>query len=530
MLAVAAGWMAPTYLIVAGTPSVDPICGTLVLMALAAVLARQTSLTAWLLGGAALGLAVAIKPTNLALGLAIGGVIALRWYLGQARWTAVAGFTTATLALVLLGAGFWSTWLWTTFENPVFPLFNHIFNSPYAPDGPTVAGRFLPRSTLDYLSRPFEMAEFRSYTSTEGFAPDLRFAIALGFATLALAMSLVRQRWASLTGLSVWPRPDVQVVLFALVTYLLWMATSGNSRYAIALFLVIGLLMVRAVDLLVPQRLLALTVGSIMALQFAYYAGDGDRRYFAGPWDSRPYFKVQAAERLVREPFLHLSVGAQSFAAVAPYLHPAGALVNAVGQSSLPMEGKLGDKLRERLKRWEGKTRFLFHKSPKLDSAGTAQAVRTKLDYLTYRLRLQVDWTDCEQIVIDSDAATDGGRTLPRDTTNISTALLSCHAITRTDVNSTLDGELIRADKVFSLMEARCPKVFGPAPLATDIGENIFQRRYANHDVRVSVSPSEGVTLTHFRSLNAISLGNIDHVIKNGGQDACIAWQKLNAR
>ena len=108
------------------------------------------------------------------------------------------------------------------------------------------------------------------------------------------------------------------------------------------------------------------------------------------------------------------------------------------------------------------------------------------------------------------------------------TTLFSCRAMPRTDVDTALEARLARADRVFSLMERQCPKIFGPVPLATDIGDNVFQRRYANYDVRVSVSPKEGVTLTHFRSLSAITMGSIDHVIGNGGVDACTAWRKLN--
>jgi hypothetical protein len=184
------------------------------------------------------------------------------------------------------------------------------------------------------------------------------------------------------------------------------------------------------------------------------------------------------------------------------------------------------------MKLWDGRTRFLFHKPPKLGDPETAHLVRQKIDLLTYRLRMRVDWNDCEPIILDSDALTDSGRTLAKDADKgpKTTTLLSCKAIPRTDVDPELDKALIRADTVYSLLEAQCPKIFGPVPMATDVGDNVFQRRYANYDVRVSVSLNEGVTLTHFRSLAAISMGTIDHVIANRGEDACKAWQKLNTQ
>lgn len=529
-LAVAAAMAAPTFLIVAGTSSVDPLCGCLVLLALVPGLAPRPLLTHWLWGGLALGLAIAIKPTNLAFALAIGVVLAIRGAAKEMTWVEFATFAGAAAMALLLGAGFWSAWLWRSFDSPVFPLFNQFFHSPFAPAGPTVAGRFLPRTALDYVTRPLELAEFRSFTSTEGFAPDIRPAFALLLLGAWLVRLALRKHATSASEVSIWRRPDLRLAAFALVAYLLWMATSGNSRYAVALFLVIGLLLARAVQAALPHRYVGLFIGAIVAGQLLYYVKDGDHRFFAGPWDKHPFFRVHAAKRLVQEPFLHISIGVQSFAAIAPYLNHGGALINAVGQFSLPMDGKLGERLRAKLGEWEGKTRFLFHKPPKLDEPETAEAVRLKLDRLTYRLRLRVDWTDCEPIVLDSDAITDSGRTIRNDVDNgpRTTTLLSCKAVARNDVDPELDKALIRADKVYSLIEQQCPKIFGPVPLATDIGDNVFQRRYANYDVRVSVSPKEGVTLTHFRSLSAISMGSIDHVIGNGGVDACTAWRKLN--
>jgi hypothetical protein len=531
-LAVAAALVAPTFLLVAGTSSVDPICGVLVLLALVPTLTPKPNLRDWLLGGTALGLAIAIKPTNLAFALAIGAVLAIRGLARQLRWSELATFAGAALAAVVLGAGFWSAWLWETFGSPVFPLFNQYFHSPYAPEGPTVAGRFLPRSAWDYLTRPLEIAEFRAFTSTEGFAPDIRLALTLLLFAIGSVIWVVRRRTAPLPTLSLWHRADVRLAVFVLVAYVLWMATSGNSRYAIALFLLAGLLMARAIEAVLPRQYVGLTLGTVVVLQLVYYVGDGDHRYFAGPWDKHPFFRVHATDRLVQQPFLHISIGVQSFAAVAPYLNRSGALINAVGQFSLPMHGKLGDRLTERMKLWEGRTRFLFHKPPKLGEPETAQLVRQKIDLLTYRLRMRVDWSDCDPIVLDSDALTDSGRTLGKDADKgpKTTTLLSCKAVPRTDVDPELDKALIRADKVYALIEAQCPRIFGPVPMATDVGDNVFQRRYANYDVRVSVSPNEGVTLTHFRSLAPISMGTIDHVIANRGADACKAWQKLNTQ
>ncbi len=267
-----------------------------------------------------------------------------------------------------------------------------------------------------------------------------------------------------------------------------------------------------------------------MAAQSFYYLGDGDHRYYPSSWSQRPFFSIRPSPRLQQEPYLHLSLGVQSFSAVAAFLHPGGALANVVGQFSLPMEGPLGNALKQRIAAWTGRVRFLFHAPSDIGDPEKAALVRTKLDYLTYRLRMRVDWDDCESIMLGGDTVSEPGQvhtgkpTPPKQQCLVE---LSCRP--RADVNPKLDADLSRADKVFSLIERQCPRIYGPVPMVSDIGETVFQRRYANYDVRVSVSETEGVSLTHFRSQKLISMGSIDHVIANGGLDACTAWKKLNA-
>lgn len=531
VLAVAAAFAAPTFMLVAGTTSVDPICGVLVLASLAAAIDSRLSPARMVLGGAALGLAIAIKPTNLVFAVAVATVLLGRWTFAQTTARGVLAFGAGLCGAVLAGAGYWSAWLWSTFDSPLFPLFNQVFHSPFAPSGPTVAGRFLPATAWDYLTRPLELAEFRSYTSTEAFAPDLRPLLAL-IALAALAgRHLILGRLTNMLTRPFWQRSDVQLTVFAAVAYVLWMATSGNSRYAVALFMAFGLVLASALDCLLPKRAIAPTLGAVLAAQLYYHVGDGDHRYYQSRWTQQPFFSVHASPRLQQEPFLHLSVGMQSFSAVAPYLHPRGALANVIGQFSLPTEGPLGNALKQRIAAWNGRVRFLFHVPPNMDDPDKSALVHSKLDYLTYRLRMRVDWSDCESITIDGETIGEpGGAQVGKSSHSQSgTTLWSCRSVQRTDVNSKLEADLIRADRVFALMEARCPRIYGPIPMVSDIGETVFQRRYANYDVRVSVSETEGVSLTHFRSQKLISMGSIDHVIANGGLDACTAWKKLNA-
>lgn len=530
VLALLMAWCAPVFLIVAGTSSIDPLCAGLILMAAAAVLAPGASVAMVLAGGILLGLSVALKPTSVVFALAIGVAGLVRCLVRQWTWPVGIAFVAASVAGLMLGAGYWSLWLWEAFRSPTFPLFNQYFASPYAPTGPTVAFRFMPSEPLAWFARIWEMAEFRSYTVTEAFVPDVRPILMVLGAVVLGALTLFRRRWRTWLTTPFWARSDVQLGVIALVSYLLWMATSGNARYAVTWFILVGLMLVRVAQLLLPTRYALLGLGAVVLIQAGSYAGAGDRRFVDVPWDSRPYMAVTVSPKLLEQPFLHLSLGVQSYASVAPYLHPGGALVNVSGQMTIPADGPLGEALQARLAAWEGRVRFLFLGPPRLDDPEVRASTAARTRFLTYRIGLAINWDDCEKLWISGDAYANAGNRQQRSTAEATsgTPMLSCAAMPAKERDAELDAQIARAESVFALLEVQCPRVFGPRPMASDIGQGVIQRRYMNTDARVNVSPTDGVTLAHFRSMNAVSLGSIDEVIGNRGRDACKAWQRLS--
>ncbi|MCZ2438994.1 MAG: hypothetical protein LC119_02315 [Burkholderiales bacterium] len=525
-MAFVAAWCAPVFLIVAGTSSIDPLGAGLALIAAAAVLDRKPTRRMLILGGAAVGLAVAIKPTSAVFAIASGTLLLFRYGLNQVRLRDFWLFCATCIVSLVISNGFWASWLWLAFHNPIFPLYNHIFNSPFIPPNAAAASRFVPTEITGFVSRIWQMVEFRSYVTTEAFVPDLR-PIAAALASLALAgLAIVRRGPRALLQARMWTRADAQLGILIVVSYPLWMAITGNARYAVAWFILIGIAMVRAFQLVLPSRYAKIALGVVLSIQILVYTGVGQRRYVGEPWDSEPYFAVAVPPMLRDQPFLHLSLGVQTFASVATYLNPRGALINTSGQFTLPAEGPLGEAVKERLAKWQGRTRVLFQAPPHFEDSETMETVRQRMRNLLYRFGLAIDWTDCEVIWIGYDRKQLPSLTVPQ-TEKASSPLLSCNAAPRPQRDLELEAQLARADQVFDLLQAHCPAVFGPPPLASDIGDGVVQRRYVNTDVRVNVSPSKGVSLAHFRSLNTVTLGTIDEVIASEGRDACSAWEKL---
>lgn len=537
LLAVVSAISAPALLLVLGTTSNDPLSTGFILVALALVVQRAPTGT-WhtVAAGAALGLALAIKLTSGVFFVALAALLLLRVSLRQARWPALLLFPLTTVVVFVLASWQWSGWLWSEFRSPVYPLFNAIFASPYAPAGPTVALRFLPHESGDWLTRIWEIAEFRSYTTTEAFAPDARPLLLLVFGGIG-SMLLALRRPAGWSMRSVGLSSTVQLALLTAIAYVLWMATSGNARYALAWFALAGLLVVRAMQVALPARWSLLLATAALAAQLAAYAGAGDRRYNEVPWNSQPFIGADVPTRLAQQPFLHLILGVQTYAAAALFLHPDGALANISGQMALPMDGPLGQKLRARLSLWEGRTRFLMLEPPAYRIASRAGRLRAlltdapvlrKMDYLTYRVGLRIDWSDCERLVLDPEArpALTLQTGVPKDEAQ-GIALLSCQAAPIERRDMALEARIAEADGVFALLEAQCPRVFGPRPFTSEVGETVVQRLYGNSDARLNVSRVEGVTLTHFRTAKVISLGTIDQVIASKGAEACSAWEAL---
>jgi hypothetical protein len=518
LVALVLAFVSPIFLYVVGTSSTDALCAALVLVPLALALGRSPRLPLAALAGAALGLAVAIKPTSVIYAIPILAAIGTRIWARQWPVDAALAFAAAAAAVFAVVGGWWAWWLWSRFGNPVFPLFNQLFQSPYAPVGVTAAIRFLPQTGLDWVTRVWELAQFRPFTMVEGFMPDPRPLLACAGVAAAGVVATRRKGWGLWRRRETWLRADVQLVLVSLVVYLLWMATSGNARYAIALFMLVGLVLARAVQSIWSWQRSGAMLWVLAGLQLLVYVADGERRTFPTPWDSRPYLSAHIPPRLSGQPFLHLSVGLNSYAAVVPFLHPDGALVNLTGQMSLPQDGPLGRSLQETLARWEGRTRVLLAPPVSLEGPKLKDVLAAESWALTYRMGLRIEPTGCEVI-----------RLLPKaSTTGLDgPILLSCPVTPQRRDDPQLTADLARSGQVFTAIESKCPRIFGPSPMVSDYGPEAVWRHYMNSDARVYVSPTKGVILSHFRALNPVTLGSIDHVISNGGQDACKAWKQL---
>ena len=186
----------------------------------------------YIFAGLLIGAAVGLKLTNVvyALGAAAAVLAAGRPLL-------------ATLCLGVGGAigavatgGVWGLMLWREMGNPIFPLFNGIFQSRELVPMNIMDWQFMPRGFLDALAYPFYWLVGDNRSSEYPFR-DARFAVATLLILFGIGRSLV-------TRVTIFTQRDIQFLLFFVVSYAAWLAVFSIQRYAIVLELLCAPLVV----------------------------------------------------------------------------------------------------------------------------------------------------------------------------------------------------------------------------------------------------------------------------------------------
>jgi hypothetical protein len=238
----------------------------------------------YILAGLLVGAAVGLKLTNAvyALGAAAAVLAAGRPLL--AMLCLGLGGTIGALAT----GGAWSVMLWREMGNPVFPLFNAVFQSPELVPTNIMDWQFMPKGFLDALAYPFYWLVGDNRSSEYPFR-DARFAVAMLLMAAGAGRSLVSR-------IAIFTQRDIQLLLFFIVSYATWLAVFSIQRYAIVLELLCAPLIV-----LLIARVLAGRPGSMAgsaassrtdalmaatALAIALWSQPGD--WFRRPW-SNPF-------------------------------------------------------------------------------------------------------------------------------------------------------------------------------------------------------------------------------------------------
>lgn len=505
VLATALAFANPILLQQIGTSFADITTAELVLggwlLLARAVAGPRYSLV--LLAGVLAGLATGLKLTNAVHALA-GLALLIMLPLGvRGRIRYALGYGLALGAGALAVMVPWGYRLYREFGNPLFPLMNHVFRSPYFTTERMFDYRFLPSGLLDALWRPFAMVKPLTLIHEELSSPDLRYAVLM----VLLVILLLRWLWSawdngrSSAAMALLTPATLRVparVLAALglglaADWLAWIAESGNSRYFLPMACIAAIVVIALLFQLWGARpkMRNYLLAAMFAVQCLQLYMGTTFRWNPAPWGG-PWFSVNVPQKLATEPNLYLTMGAQSNSYIAPFLARGSGLINFTGTYALGPEGPNGERIRALMQRFAAHVRMLqsgkemyadVRRSPNMRSTNT----------IVERFGLRVDPNDCESIqalgftdgmleaIIGKPSAADEG--LPDRA-----YLVSCRLVADSSDHAADLAERSRADMVLNRVEDACPKLFQPRRTGTENFGNAWVRNYINTDLIAWVS------------------------------------------
>jgi hypothetical protein len=234
-----------------GTMFGDNLTSLLILGALWLLLANFRKLTAPGMPGALLPVITAGIMIGLAAGLkqpaaafAVGWCVAMLFLplpLAQ-RIKLAFVFGVGVLAGIAGSGGYWLYEMWSRYGNPLFPYFNHIFQSPMASIADYRDARFLPGSLVNALLFPFIIVLDPHRTAEIPFR-DLRlplFMVLLAAAGLYALLTKARGRLApsaapAAPAVALARHKKLFLLIGSLVAYAVWLKIFAIYRYLMPL-------------------------------------------------------------------------------------------------------------------------------------------------------------------------------------------------------------------------------------------------------------------------------------------------------
>ncbi|MFZ5520023.1 MAG: ArnT family glycosyltransferase [Pseudomonadota bacterium] len=522
------GLASPILLAQLGTGYADVTSGIFVLGAVWALVrgVADGRLRYAALAGLLVGAATVLKLSNAIFGLAIGISMLLTTSDGLRQGIRQAG--TYGLAGALSAAVFGAPWalkLWAHFRNPVFPFLNSWFRSDAFPTD--TAGkhmRFVPEGVVDALLRPLKMALPNSGIYVEAPLPDPRYAAVFLAVLVFLGVWAVRSRRSPEAAPFLIRRtPLLAATLVFLVSWALWLWTSGNGRYLAPMTILVGILAAQIWDRATAGRVRPYWYG-IAALVLVHGVGlslGSKLRWNSGPWGSK-WLNIEVPAELTRTPYLYLGTDLSSASALAPWVHPASSFVHVNGQSPMALDGPGGRQLATLLQRYQGRIRMvglMFDRpTPK-----TLKAAESGFQYRVARLGLRLDISDCEavRLQVHENLKIESLSTEQRYNRN-GEYYAACKVVPAPELRAKYEQEVKVPNRIFDDIERRCPGLFSPRrPVTEQVGSKTWWRYYVATDMRLMVADKEILYIDTYRLGPAITLGTVENWLAGKGSVHC---------
>jgi hypothetical protein len=459
---------------------------------------REPRISRVVWGGLLLGVATGLKLSNSVPAVSAFAMLIMLPldFKGKAHYALAFGLALG-VGFILVAAP-WSYRLEQIFGNPMFPMFNDFFKSPEFLTDPMVHYRFVPQSIGDALWRPFAMLNPTHMVHEELSAPDPRYAVLVVLGTIIMVHWLsTRLRRPSSEQVNP-PLRDHTRILFALglglgVQWNLWLKSSGNSRYVLAMAciaaaVIIGMLFQFFESRPKVRNYILMVILGTQAVQLSMGA---EYRWNAASWGG-PWFDISMPEKLKSERNLYLTLGVQSNSFLAPYLSRDSGFVNFAGGFTLDPDGVNGSRVKALIKRYSPNVRVVFGGGERYKNASIQAPSAPEVDDSLSRYGLRTDMSDCATITIHGlppalEIRYETSQPLPpqnRDTTY----LVACRVVPDNTDRSALATRQHQVDLVFDRLEDTCPQLFRPHRLVTVHEGDVWRRLYGSTDISAWIS------------------------------------------
>ena len=503
LLAAVLGAASAVFWATLGTSFIDPLATIPMLGGVLLLLKddgrRVAARAAW--AGLLFGAAAALKYSNAMFALIAVVLAALHPGPASARLRAALAFCAGVGGGLMLFGGQTFAHMYLEYGNPVFPLFNAWFRSPDFPPISMSAERFAPKTLAEGLMFPLRIASPDNMTYAEISAPDLRFAALVALAVAVAASALVGRSRSSAVSATALASADLRLLAFFALACAAWIASSANGRYGMFVLLLVGPLVARLADRLLPLPAVRGALLILLVAQGVACAMISPTRWFMTDLWSDRWFPYQVPERGTREPALYLTVETQTMSVIVPFLHPDSAFINLRGQHSLEHGAA---RLQALLARHKGHVRTIG-RALRLQRDGRPRPGIVELyDSTLLRHGFRVDAEDCFRVAwrpLRYDWLSQFANVLVTEGAGVresNVALTSCALRPGTLSPAEVEEER-RMTALFDRMERDCPGVLrGQTAFTEKIGKE-WSRSYASLEARVETNNGALVLVPFFK-------------------------------
>ncbi len=238
------------------------------------------SLAAFGISGFVLGMAMGLKLTNVTYCIASGISLILFYRKLQRPLAVLFWFSFSGMAGFLVVNGFWMKEMWELFHNPFFPFANEIFKSEYMEQQNFSDRNYVPTSICELLLFPFKF----NHSEGSAFIADYRLA----FSYIIFIVYFIYLWVEKLRGKDIVRQMDVKqsfLIVWGLTAYIFWVNVFTILRYAVPIFLILSIFIVKSGAFCLPRRkslqIIYFSIVNILIFQFVMTP------YFSQPWGYR---------------------------------------------------------------------------------------------------------------------------------------------------------------------------------------------------------------------------------------------------